>query len=118
MCFEKLDIFFNVNVFFSSRLLLCLFSDDYDFGDDEVVEKKNGQETAENENAIVQEVANRAGASESEGSGTVNECLVNNGGCEHNCNIRQNEVIGAQSVECSCNEGYALDIDNKHCESK
>ena len=40
----------------------------------------------------------------------INKCLVNNGGCEHQC------VNTEGSYYCTCNEGFQL-IDNKHsCE--
>jgi len=42
----------------------------------------------------------------------VNECLVNNGDCDHNCT---NLVPGHQ---CSCREGFVLDGDNHTCRGK
>jgi hypothetical protein len=40
----------------------------------------------------------------------VNECLVNNGGCEHFCNNN----IG--SFTCSCKSGFTLSADQRSCE--
>ena len=42
----------------------------------------------------------------------VNECLVNNGDCDHSCT---NLVPGHQ---CSCRQGYMLDSDNRTCNGK
>ena len=42
----------------------------------------------------------------------IDECLVGNGGCEHNCH---NTVGG---VECSCDEGYVLALDGRSCGGK
>ena len=39
----------------------------------------------------------------------INECLTNNGGCQHTCT----NSIGSYS--CSCNTGYVLDSDNHRC---
>ena len=39
----------------------------------------------------------------------VNECLDNNGGCDHNCT----NTIG--SFVCSCQPGYDLDSDRLTC---
>ena len=39
----------------------------------------------------------------------INECLTNNGGCQHTCT----NSIG--SYACSCRTGYALDTDNHGC---
>ena len=39
----------------------------------------------------------------------MNECLDNNGGCDHNCT----NTIG--SFECSCQPGYDLDSDGLAC---
>ncbi len=39
----------------------------------------------------------------------VNQCLVNNGGCDHTCT---NELPG---FSCSCRTGYTLDTDNRGC---
>ncbi|XP_011674027.2 sushi, von Willebrand factor type A, EGF and pentraxin domain-containing protein 1 [Strongylocentrotus purpuratus] len=41
----------------------------------------------------------------------INECSVNNGGCDHHC---QNTV---GSFICSCRQGYALQLDQKTCNS-
>ena len=40
----------------------------------------------------------------------VDECGVNNGGCDHDC-IRT--TAGTQ--ECQCNPGYVLHTDGKRC---
>ena len=42
----------------------------------------------------------------------VNECLVKNGGCEHNCT----NLIG--SYNCICNEGFELNQDGHTCNGK
>ena len=39
----------------------------------------------------------------------INECLVNNGGCGHNCR----NTIG--SYNCYCNTGYQLHSDKHKC---
>ena len=39
----------------------------------------------------------------------INECLTDNGGCDHNCTNTQG------SFECSCNESFMLGPDNKTC---
>ena len=39
----------------------------------------------------------------------INECLVNNGGCGHNCR----NIIG--SYNCHCNTGYRLHSDKHKC---
>ena len=39
----------------------------------------------------------------------INECLVNNGGCGHNCR----NTIG--SYNCYCNTGYRLHSDKHKC---
>ena len=41
-----------------------------------------------------------------------NECETENGGCEHLC---KDTVI---SYECSCRDGYALNIDRHTCDGK
>ncbi len=38
-----------------------------------------------------------------------NECLTENGGCDHNCT----NLLGSYS--CSCLEGYALESNNRTC---
>lgn len=97
---------------------LYLFLDDYDFDDVEGSDSESNQGVNNgNGNVIEQEIVNRVSQSESE-SVTSNECATDNGGCEHKCNVGQDESTGERFIECSCNEGYALDIDNKHCESK
>ena len=40
----------------------------------------------------------------------IDECIENNGGCEHNCI----NTIG--SYNCSCNSGYGLGNDSHMCE--
>lgn len=42
--------------------------------------------------------------------GDINECYVDNGGCEHVCNNQQG------TYSCSCNTGYNLNEDGLHCE--
>ncbi len=42
--------------------------------------------------------------------GDINECHVNNGGCEQICNNQQG------TYSCSCNKGYSLKEDGLHCE--
>ena len=39
----------------------------------------------------------------------VNECALNNGGCEQVCN----NSVG--SFQCSCNRGYRLNLDRMNC---
>ena len=39
----------------------------------------------------------------------INECMADEGGCEHNCT----NLIG--SYFCGCLEGYELDIDGHMC---
>ena len=40
----------------------------------------------------------------------VDECLISNGGCHHNCH----NSVG--SYTCSCNGGYRLNTDGHTCE--
>eukprot|EP00054_Salpingoeca_dolichothecata_P029419 m.231813 g.231813 ORF g.231813 m.231813 type:complete len:1627 (-) comp26471_c0_seq1:135-5015(-) len=42
----------------------------------------------------------------------VNECLTNNGGCQHNCT---NELPPSR-LRCFCRSGFRLSSDNKGCE--
>ena len=42
----------------------------------------------------------------------MDECLIRNGGCEHECT----NLIG--SFVCSCNDGYELDTNSFNCTSK
>ena len=42
----------------------------------------------------------------------VNECLVNNGNCEHRC------VNTVGSYYCECNSGYMLESDKHNCKGK
>ena len=42
----------------------------------------------------------------------LDECLTNNGECEHSCT----NIDG--SYECSCNPGYEIGNDGKSCEGK
>ncbi len=42
----------------------------------------------------------------------MNQCLTNNGGCDHICT---NELPG---FSCSCRPGYQLQTDNKKCLGK
>ena len=39
----------------------------------------------------------------------IQECAINNGGCEHTC------TNTAGSFSCSCNSGYVLQPDGKRC---
>ena len=41
----------------------------------------------------------------------IDECSVNNGGCEHNCTNTEGSFV------CSCVEGYSLER-NMFCEGK
>ena len=40
----------------------------------------------------------------------INECLINNGGCNQNCHDSDG------SYTCSCNDGYQLNNDGHTCE--
>ncbi|XP_068612676.1 coagulation factor VII-like [Brachionichthys hirsutus] len=40
-----------------------------------------------------------------------NSCLLENGGCEHFCD----EEEGGQKLNCSCADGYFLDVDGQSC---
>ena len=40
---------------------------------------------------------------------TVNECEVDNGGCDHVC------TDTVRSYECSCEIGHSLDADDRGC---
>ena len=42
----------------------------------------------------------------------VNECLINDGGCEHMCNNTPG------SYECICRGGYQLESDGKACQGE
>ena len=39
----------------------------------------------------------------------VNECLIDNGGCEHNC------INKIGSYYCTCESGYDKDINGHNC---
>ena len=39
----------------------------------------------------------------------INECDVENGGCEHNC------INTPGSYYCSCDDGYTLDLGEEGC---
>ena len=46
----------------------------------------------------------------------INECLVNNGGCEHNCtNLEGINNTTGLGYQCECNDGYQLASDNHDC---
>lgn len=45
-------------------------------------------------------------------SSDVDECIINNGGCEDTC------VNTAGGFQCKCRDGYVVDTDNKTCVSK
>lgn len=40
----------------------------------------------------------------------INECLISNGGCGHNCTNLEG------SYECSCRDGFILSGDNRTCD--
>ena len=42
----------------------------------------------------------------------INECLTNEGGCEHNCS----NTMG--SFECLCQQGFILASDGLQCDGK
>ncbi len=42
----------------------------------------------------------------------INECSVNNGGCEHTCTNSEG------NFSCSCNSGYELDSNGFNCSGK
>ena len=42
----------------------------------------------------------------------INECLVNNGGCDHFCR----NTVG--SFECGCRKGYKLLTDERTCQGE
>lgn len=42
----------------------------------------------------------------------INECLVNNGGCDHSCR----NTVG--SFECGCRKGYKLLTDERTCQGE
>ena len=42
----------------------------------------------------------------------IDECLSNNGGCNHNCHDSDG------SYTCSCNDGYQLNSDGHTCEGR
>lgn len=46
------------------------------------------------------------------GSADINECLVNNGGCDHFCR----NTVG--SFECGCRKGYKLLTDERTCQGE
>lgn len=41
-------------------------------------------------------------------------CLLENGGCDHYCD----EDEGRQGLNCSCADGYFLDVDGRSCVAK
>lgn len=90
------------------------FADDYadELDESERSERVNSVEKVNGGNEIVQEVPEEAQFPASDG------CAENNGGCEHICNAGQDPSTGESTVECSCQQGFALDIDNKRCESE
>ena len=45
-------------------------------------------------------------------SSDINECTINNGGCEQVC------TDTVQSYFCSCNGGYSLNADARTCAGK
>lgn len=45
-------------------------------------------------------------------SADINECLVNNGGCDHFCR----NTVG--SFECGCRKGYKLLTDERTCQGE
>lgn len=42
----------------------------------------------------------------------INECLANNGGCDHSCR----NTVG--SFECGCRKGYKLLTDERTCQGE
>ena len=42
----------------------------------------------------------------------INECLINNGGCHHNC------VNSIGSYACQCNEGFSSSNNGEYCSGK
>jgi len=42
----------------------------------------------------------------------INECVVNNGGCQHEC------CNTPGSFTCSCPPGYQLTADGRHCQGE
>lgn len=46
------------------------------------------------------------------GSTDINECLANNGGCDHSCR----NTVG--SFECGCRKGYKLLTDERTCQGE
>ena len=42
----------------------------------------------------------------------INECLINNGGCQHHCHDSDG------SYTCSCSNGYQLNSDGHTCDGK
>lgn len=47
-----------------------------------------------------------------------NDCAVNNGGCDHTCNMGPSAEDQAFTVQCACNGGYYLDSNEKSCIGK
>ena len=49
----------------------------------------------------------------------INECLVDNGGCERNCTNLQgiNSVTGL-GYQCGCDNGYQLTSNDHDCNGK
>lgn len=47
-----------------------------------------------------------------------NDCNVNNGGCDHTCNMGPSADDQSFTVQCACNGGYYLDSNEKSCIGK
>ena len=46
----------------------------------------------------------------------INECLIDNGGCEHNCiNIEGINSTTGLGYQCGCDNGYQLAPNNHDC---
>lgn len=93
------------------------FPDDYEEFEEEDsnsgIENRVGKEK-DGENEIIRTEANEEKTIEK----NIVDCSINNGGCEQICAVEPDEASGLQQIVCACEDGYALDIDNKHCESE
>ena len=49
----------------------------------------------------------------------INECLVGNGGCEHNCtNLEGISSTTGLGYQCGCDDGYQLAANNHDCKGR